>query len=139
MIARNLLLSAAISTGTISLPTLAADTTQGKKGESSAMEQASKGQNIVIGEVSDTTDVSLKGARDYHRLVKIRNMEGTEMVVDLGLIGNLDDLELAKGDRLIAVGRNARINEKPVLFAKYAGKLHATGRTGVSAEATAAR
>lgn len=139
MIARNLLLGAVMSAGMIALPTLAADTPQGKSGEASAMKKASKAEKSVIGEVTDTLDVEVEGASDSHRLVKIRNMDGKEMVVDLGLVGNLEDLELAKGDRLIAVGRNARINERPVLFAKYAGKLYATGRTGVPANATAAR
>ena len=97
----------------------------------SRAQKNSQGERTIIGKVTDTIDVELEGvAGDFHRLVKVENQKGKTMVVDLGMIGNLYELRLSRGDRLIAIGKNARINDRPVLFAKYAGKLYATGRTG---------
>lgn len=127
----NLVLAALMSLSMIAMPGIAGE---GKD------KQQRQGSHTVIGKVTDTYDVELKGvAGNMHRLVKLENAKGDAMVVDLGIIGNLSELELSRGDHIIATGKSARINDRPVLFAKYVGKLHAAGRTGDMSAKKAAR
>lgn len=90
-----------------------------------------KGDMTIIGKVIDSMDVQLKGvAGNGHRLLKVRSSDGEKMVVDVGAVGSLDKIDLTRGDFLIATGRSARINGRPVLYAKYVGELQAAGRSG---------
>lgn len=94
--------------------------------------EMSGGEKIVMGQVVDTINVNLAGvAGNGHRLVKIQNRDGKRMVVDLGVEGGLEGLELSPGDRIVATGKSARIDGQPVLYAKVVGKLYATGQSGV--------
>lgn len=103
---------------------------QAHKG-SSQMGDRRDAEMTVVGKVVDAMDVSIKGAAgNGHRLVKIVNPEGKRMVLDLGTPSGLSDLQLSRGDYVIASGRSARISNKPVMYTKYIGKLYATGLSG---------
>lgn len=81
-----------------------------------------KGTKVVAGEVIDTRNVKLQGAAgDAHKLVQIENAQGQSIVVDLGL--EADQIDVQRGDRLVVIGKSARIDNRPVIFAQYAGEL----------------
>lgn len=103
---------------------------QAQKGGQKANQQAmkselgQKGSKVVVGEVIDARDVALEGtAGDGHRLVRLQNREGENVVVDIGLASAAQDLEINQGDRVVAVGNPARIDGRPVIFAMSVGKL----------------
>lgn len=98
-----------------------------------------QGDRVVIGKVIDHRDVRLKGVPgDGHRMVKIQNRDGKQMVIDLGSSGEQPrGLDLQNGDRVIAIGRNARVDDRPVLYARYVGELHGVGNVGASAKGSA--
>jgi hypothetical protein len=103
-------------------------------------DQQQAAERIVFGRVTDTMQVQLEGvAGNGHRLVKIENEKGKSMVIDLGREDTLPGLELAPGDRIIAAGKPARIDDRPVLYAKYVGKLYATGQSGETQQQQQAR
>lgn len=80
----------------------------------------------VVGRITDTTDVRLnRPSAERHRLVKLRTRNKT-LIVDLGEPGELAT-GFKEGDYLFVSGRSARINDKPVLFARYVGKLEQVG------------
>lgn len=93
---------------------------------------AREGRGIVIGELIDVRDVSVRGAEGRHRLLKIRAPGGRVVVVDIGVHpGSAADGAFGKGDRIVAVGSMARLNGQPLLYARYVGRLREVGRTGL--------
>lgn len=104
---------------------------QQKGGDERRAKKADMGQKspkVVMGKVVDSRDVELQGtAGDAHRLVQIENRQGDKLVVDLGLSDKTDQLDLKKGDRLVVIGKPARIDDRPVIFAISAGELHPVG------------
>lgn len=118
-----------------SVPAHAQDNEQ--SGRSSAQSQgqqannpAMKGRRAVIGTVTETREIQLKGVNAKHRLVKIKNKEGQNLVINLGDATRVPADQLTKGNRIVAVGKEARINGKPVLYAKYVGNLREAGSMG---------
>ena len=95
-------------------------------------EQINSTPSVLVGDVVDVRNVGIKGQPSSHRLVKLELPNGKTAVVDAGSAwkakGGLDGIE--RGDRVIAVGRTGRINDRPVLIAHSLGELHATGVTG---------
>lgn len=93
-------------------------------------------QRVVVGKVVAAKDVELNSvAGNGHRLVRLENTKGNTLVVDLGLIEKLpENMTLDEGDNLMVVGKSARINGRPVVYAQYAGELHAVGHTGTQQE-----
>ena len=90
-------------------------------------------QRVVVGEITDMKDVTLKGIDSSHKIVKIENDTGKTMYINLGAMDTPpQDLKMEKGDRLLVIGKNARINGKPVLHAQYVGELFGVGRMGKS-------
>jgi hypothetical protein len=89
-------------------------------------------QRVVVGKVVAAKDVTLASvAGNGHRLIRLENTNGNTIVVDLGLMEKLpENMTVDEGDVLMVVGKNARINGKPVVYAQYAGELHAVGHTG---------
>jgi hypothetical protein len=87
---------------------------------------------ILVGELIDSRDVTLKGVNeDKHRLLKVKPGNGTQtVIVDIGRQDSVASFGLVKGDRVIAVGKSARINDRPVLFAKSIGEIYPVGRLG---------
>ncbi len=85
----------------------------------------------IIGKLTDVRNVRLKGKAgpEEHRLLKLTTNDGDTYVVDIG-VGIKGLMGFSKGDRIIAVGNSARINGKPVVFAKYIGPAHEVGRAG---------
>lgn len=102
-----------------------------------ADDMAKDGQNktgfrSVIGQVVDSRDLTIKGSQNKHRLLKLETPQGKRVVVNLGDATKLGQMQIAKGDRIYAVGKSARIGGKPVIFARYAGELNPVGATGMS-------
>jgi molybdopterin-binding protein len=89
-------------------------------------QQPEQAERTVVGEVVDQRDITLADGAT-HRLVRLENEQGQAIVVDLGAATREMDLE--QGDRLMAVGKSARINDQPVLYAQFAGELQPVGRT----------
>ena len=114
---RKIILATALAT-LVSVPALAQDQQQD--------------QRVIIGKVTAAKDVKLKGVvGNGHRLVRLENDKGKSIVVDLGLMENLPkDMAVYEGDHLMVIGKNARINGKPVIYAQWAGELHSVGHTG---------
>jgi len=84
---------------------------------------------IVVGEVLDMRDVRIRGpVEDAHRVIKVETRNGTTMLVDIGNARSHSDVNFRKGDRIVAVGKKARLDDRPVLFAKTVGELHSVGR-----------
>ncbi|MDN5870255.1 MAG: hypothetical protein L0H73_05985 [Nitrococcus sp.] len=129
----------------LSAPTLAAShgSEQGasQSGQGSSQMQGSQAQSkqqmqqhqayhqahrMVIGKVTDTRDVTIKGpAGDKHRLLKLNANDNT-VIVDLGAMTQetFKGLDISQGTRIWVLGSSARINGKPVLFARYVGELY---------------
>ncbi|MDN5870254.1 MAG: hypothetical protein L0H73_05980 [Nitrococcus sp.] len=128
------ILAMAIGLG-LSVPALAASqgsgqmegsqgSSQSKMQQQQAMHQAHR---MVIGEVTDVRGVQIKGAAgDKHRLLKLSANEDTVVIVDLGAMPEqaFKDLGINKGTRIWALGSSARINGKPVLYARYVGEVY---------------
>lgn len=110
-----------------------ADEHQGQKAQPSQKEETAKqqlsqgeqGERAVLGKVVDQRQIQLKEGEAKHHLVKLENPQGKTIVVDLGAA--TEEMDLKKGDRLFAVGKSARINERPVIYAKYAGEINSVG------------
>lgn len=86
-----------------------------------------KGTMAMVGTVVDSKNVNLKGAAGTgHYLVKIESgKDKRRVVVNLGVQSDANK-EIEKGDKIFAVGSAARINDRPVLFARYYGELQET-------------
>ncbi len=90
-----------------------------------------EGPRVVIGRVTDTRQVKIEGATEPHQMLKLENDAGQTLIVDLGSTAKHPKAAAAfdKGDRIVVIGRNARIGGEPVLFARYAGPIYQFGRT----------
>lgn len=88
---------------------------------------------IVIGELVEMREVNIEG-QGMHRLLKLqpRGGEDNAVVVDVGAGSKSAVSELAVGDRVIAVGRPGRINDRPVIVAQSIGEFRVTGMPGSS-------
>ena len=106
-------------------PAIAADNTQAAQG-------GKNGFRSVVGQVVDSRDVSIKGSQGKHRVLKLQTPQGKRVVVNLGDATKLGQMQIAKGDRIYATGKAARIGGKPVIFARYAGELNPVGATGIN-------
>lgn len=97
--------------------------------------QGSQKQGIVsaTGKVMGNTDLK-STAGDMHQLVKLQRSDGGTVVVDLGIGGPQVD----QGDRLFVSGHSARINGRPVIFARYAAKLQDVGNLAATPDTSAA-
>lgn len=84
----------------------------------------------MFGEVVGTREIQLKGTQTKHRLVKIKNNQGNTIVVNVGDATRTPDGRFKKGASVMAIGKAARINGKPVIFAKYIGDMRPTGFWG---------
>lgn len=107
---------------------------QGQPSQQQAQQQPQQRQQAqqqaertVVGEVIDQREVTIADTGATHNLVKLQNQQGQTIVVDLGAATQAMDLQ--QGDRIIAVGKSARLNNRPVLYAQYAGELQSVGRT----------
>ena len=112
---------------------------QGQQQQGSQQQSQLQKQGIVTasGEVIGNTTINTS-AGDGHQVVKLRSKDHGEVVVDLGT----DGPQVQKGDKLFVSGRAARINERPVIFARYAAELQElsppSGQQGAAAGGTAA-
>jgi hypothetical protein len=118
---------------------LQANAGEGESGKATASQQmttkgvdTSSANMMLVGQLIDTRDVTLKGVdEEKHRLLKVKPGGGAQtVIVDIGRQDAAASFGLVKGDRVIAVGKSARINDRPVLFAKSIGELYPVGRIG---------
>ena len=86
-------------------------------------------QQMVIGTVTDTRGVSLKGVADRHALLKVKTPDGRTVVLDLGAEDASKSLGLKKGQTVAARGPLGRINGRPVLFARQVAPVMTITRT----------
>lgn len=95
--------------------------------EDGKTEAMKKGTMSMVGTVVDSTNVNLAGAAGTgHYLVKIESgKDKRRVVVNLGVQSDANK-EIQKGDKIFAVGNAARINDRPVVFARYYGELKET-------------
>lgn len=84
---------------------------------------------IVMGKLDDLRDVSLKGVRDEHRMVKLDSFHRGQVVVDLGTDKDVQGLNLRKGDTVVISGRPARVNNLPVIRAEQVAEIASVTRT----------
>jgi hypothetical protein len=84
---------------------------------------------MIVGTVTDARNVKLAStAGDQHRLLKVKPKDGEEIIVDLGVPDSSSPTNFSKGDRIVAVGKPARINDRPVVFAASVGEMQKVGR-----------
>ena len=102
-----------------------ASRSQQAHGSQAVIESAGQPTNVlVVGKVTDARNVTLAGtAGDKHRLIKVQPKGGQEVVVDIGVPQSGSELNFSKGDRIIAMGKPARINGRPVLFAANVAEM----------------
>lgn len=96
-----------------------------------AQQAGEQTNTLLVGQIIDARDVTLAAsAGDRHRLLKVRPADtNREVVVDIGVPrGEIAQADFSKGDRIIAMGKPARINGRPVLFAANVAELHSVGR-----------
>lgn len=93
---------------------------------------------VVAGRITDARDVKLaETAGDEHRLFKVKPERGQEIIVDIGVPrGELSQASFTTGDRIVAIGKPARINGKPVLFAAHVAEMQRVGRVQASSGST---
>jgi hypothetical protein len=107
-----------------------------QKVEATGVPQATSNM-ILVGELVEARDVTLKDSKlGTHRLLKVKpnGVGGPEsVIVDIGRQDPASTFGLVKGDRVIAVGKAGRINDRPVLFAKSIGELYPVGNVGAVA------
>lgn len=94
-------------------------------GSQAVIESAGQPTNVlVVGKVTDARNVTLAGtAGDKHRLLKVQPKGGKEVIVDVGVPQSTSGMSFSKGDRIIAMGKPARINGRPVLFAANVAEM----------------
>jgi hypothetical protein len=99
--------------------------------------KTANGNMVLVGELVDTRDVMLKGLKEEkHRLLKVKpGNDSQAVIVDIGVQDPAASFGLMKGDRVIAIGKSARINDRPVLFARSIGELYPIGAVGSVARA----
>jgi len=78
---------------------------------------------FVVGVLVDARTIRVDGDDRFHQLIKLENREGRQLVVDLGAAPSPEALGLREGDLVVALGKSARINGHPVLYALYVAPL----------------
>jgi molybdopterin-binding protein len=91
-----------------------------------------EGKRIVVGKVVEMRDIALKSGSGSdstkHHIVVLESTKGKRVMVNTGLTERAPkDLKLSKGDRVVAIGKSARINGKPILVAQSIGELQPAG------------
>ncbi|HSN70475.1 MAG TPA: hypothetical protein VLT59_03160 [Steroidobacteraceae bacterium] len=91
-------------------------------------QQRDESSAVIIGQVVETRDVDIdRPVKSTHRLIKVQTREGRTAIVDIGNAESYAEVDFERGDRIMAVGKQARINNRPVLFAKSVGELYSVG------------
>jgi len=80
---------------------------------------------FVIGTLVDAKTIQVTGAQGTgkHRLLKLESRSGEQIVVNMGPSRSPTAMGFRKGDLIVAMGKSARINRSPVLYAHYVGEL----------------
>ncbi len=93
----------------------------------SMQSQSARGtaNRFVIGKLVDAKTIRVTGAQGAgkHRLLKLESRSGEQIVVNMGPSRSPSAMGFRKGDLIVAMGKSARINGSPVLYAHYVGEL----------------
>lgn len=73
----------------------------------------------ITGIVEATRKIKLRDSKQENLLVKIKTEKGRLLYADLGPAKDLDDLNIQKGDRITAMGRDIRVQDKRILMAIF--------------------
>jgi len=116
--------------------------TQGmQRGNSQDTAQSTNANRFVIGKLIDAKSVRVAGPRGTgkHRLLKLESRNGEQIIVDMGTSRSPSAMGFRQGDLIVAMGKSARINGRPVLYAHYVGELQDLAARKGSGESTAER
>jgi len=104
----------------------------GQSSGSSGAGNPGNGTGILVGELVDSRNVAIKGSNVQHRILKLRGRDGQDLFVNIGANPmNSVTSALDRGDRVIAIGKMARLNDRPVFYARQIGELQSVGRSGM--------
>jgi hypothetical protein len=80
---------------------------------------------FVVGRLVDARSISVDGDQgpSRHRLLKLESRSGEQIIVDMGPSRSPSAMGFKQGDLIVAMGKSARINGRPVLYAHYVGEL----------------
>jgi predicted small integral membrane protein len=71
----------------------------------------------ISGTIKKTKEVEVRGQDQDNLVVQLKTNRGDRMIVDLGNVEHIEDLDLQKGDHLTAWGRTVTIGGKRVFMA----------------------
>ena len=101
-----------------------------EQSQSDAMQGPSQGMQananrFVIGTLVDARSINVEGDQgpSRHRLLKLESRSGEQIIVDMGPSRSPSAMGFKQGDLIVAMGKSARINGRPVLYAHYVGEL----------------
>jgi hypothetical protein len=80
---------------------------------------------FVVGRLVDARTIQVNGPQGgaQHRLLKLESHSGEQIIVDMGQSRSPSAMGFKQGDLIVAMGKAARINGRPVLYAHYVGEL----------------
>jgi hypothetical protein len=101
----------------------------------------SNANRFVVGKLVDARTINVSGpqGKDRHRLLKLESRAGEQIIVDMGPSRSPSALGFKQGDLIVAMGKSARINGRPVLFAHYVGELQDLAGRNMSQDGSATR
>lgn len=79
--------------------------------------QAGKGQMQVSGKILEEKQVNIKGTHRKNWVALLQTADGKQVVVDLGPVEKLKDVNIRRGQTLSVQGTQVRVGNRPVLFA----------------------
>ena len=85
--------------------------------------KAPNANRFVVGTLVDTRAVRVSEGEGMHRLLKLEGRDGAQIIVDAGPSPSPSEMGFEHGDLIVAMGKSARINGHPVLYAYYLGEL----------------
>ena len=71
----------------------------------------------ISGTIRKTKEVEVRGQDHDNLVVQLKTNRGDRMIVDLGNVERIEDLDLQRGDHLTAWGRTVNIGDKRVFMA----------------------
>lgn len=70
------------------------------------------------GVVENTQNVDVRGGGGQNVVVLLHNERGKRVLVDLGPVSGMQEMQLKKGDRIAVTGHSVRIGDRAILFAE---------------------
>lgn len=91
---------------------------QGQRGMRQGLPAEDQQPARLTGEVQNLKTMRLIGQEEPHVFAKIQTEQGRVARVDLGPRSSVDQLNLSEGKRITIRGTRARINNRPIIFAR---------------------